>query len=34
MYDHPLDDKYRQMFLKLKAEKDGRPYDPNAAYER
>lgn len=26
MFDHPLDDMYRQKFLKLKAQKEGRPF--------
>ena len=28
MTDHPLDEQYRQKFLRLKAEKEGRPYIP------
>lgn len=28
MYDHPLDEEYRQKFLKLKAQKEGQPYIP------
>ena len=28
MTDHPLDEEYRQKFLRLKAEKEGRPYIP------
>jgi hypothetical protein len=26
MYDHPLDEQYRQKYLRLKAEKEGRKY--------
>jgi len=28
MYDHPLDEQYRQKFLRLKAEKEGKSYVP------
>ena len=28
MTDHPLDEFYKQKFLRLKAEKEGRPYIP------
>ena len=28
MYDHPLDEQYRQKFLRLKAEKEGKNYVP------
>jgi len=28
MTDHPLDEFYKQKFLRLKAEKEGRPYMP------